>query len=314
MRKNQTTINLTAAGPQDDDPVGTIFQVDLSSRSSWVWKFFRLELCKEEGGWWGKYAISDHEVTKDNPHPKEPSHSTSVQPHSEKRQRELQNMLVDWPISDSRPLIIVWHPLFRRFINELDPAFIIPDVKLVKQIIHHAYNYCVPLLSWTRLIQIKSYIELLIVHLTTHENSDECKDEKLLREINLTQQEWILLKDLLQVLGPFAEATQYLGKEKMYTILCHYYPDPAPQELISALLDPRLKSLDFVSTMNKLATECALMNLYNKEKLLENEQISSGCEDQNYLIDNDQTDDYMIGNDLLYTPCLMKSLEKDDEQ
>ncbi|CAG8704837.1 10683_t:CDS:1, partial [Cetraspora pellucida] len=27
-------------------------------------------------------------------------------------------------------------------------------------------------------------------------------------------------------------------KEKIYTILCYYYSDPAPQELISALLDP----------------------------------------------------------------------------
>ncbi|GES97108.1 hypothetical protein GLOIN_2v1789800 [Rhizophagus clarus] len=45
----------------------------------------------------------------------------------------------------------------------------------------------------------------------THENSDERKDGKRLREINLTDSEWDLLKDLLQVLGPFEEATRYLG-------------------------------------------------------------------------------------------------------
>ncbi|CAG8763100.1 16300_t:CDS:1, partial [Cetraspora pellucida] len=171
--------------------------------------------------------------------------------------------------------------------------------------------------------------------------SDERKDRKQLRKINLTEQEWTLLKDLLQVLGPFAETTQYLGgsyysthslmhrvieklkeifkptitntnifnikdeedafdyneeqtnqdetklnnpintigllnevKEKIYTTRCHYYPNPASQELISALLDPRLKSLDFVNMISKSVTENILKNLYNKEKSLENEQTS----------------------------------------
>ncbi|CAG8735449.1 10325_t:CDS:2, partial [Cetraspora pellucida] len=44
----------------------------------------------------------DHEVTKDNPHPKEPLQSThSIQSHNEKRQQELNNMLVDWLVADS---------------------------------------------------------------------------------------------------------------------------------------------------------------------------------------------------------------------
>ena len=70
-------------------------------------------------------------------------------------------------------------------------------------------------LAWTRLIQIKTYIELLITHLTTHENSDERKDGRKLKEINLTESEWDLLKDLLQVLGPFEEASNccYISKE-----------------------------------------------------------------------------------------------------
>ena len=55
-------------------------------------------------------------------------------------------LLVNWLIADSRPLIIVQSTFFRHFINELNPAFRVPDVKLVKQIIHRAYNYSVPLL------------------------------------------------------------------------------------------------------------------------------------------------------------------------
>jgi hypothetical protein len=49
-------------------------------------------------------------------------------------------------VGDSRPLNVVQNEFFHRFINELDPRFKIPDVKLVKQIIHKAYNYTVPLL------------------------------------------------------------------------------------------------------------------------------------------------------------------------
>ena len=54
---------------------------------------------------------------------------------------------MDWLIHDSRPLTTVQSTYFKRLINELDPAFNVPDVKLVKQMIHRAYNYSVPLLK-----------------------------------------------------------------------------------------------------------------------------------------------------------------------
>jgi len=69
-----------------------------------------------------------------------------VKPYEEKRQEELRQFLVNWLICDSRPLNIVQSEYFHQFINELDPQFNIPNVKLVKQIIHKAYNYTVPLL------------------------------------------------------------------------------------------------------------------------------------------------------------------------
>jgi hypothetical protein len=70
-----------------------------------------------------------------------------VKPHDEKRQQELRQFLVDWLVHDSHPLNIVQSKYFHQFINELDSQFNIPDVKLVKQIIHKAYNYIVPLLK-----------------------------------------------------------------------------------------------------------------------------------------------------------------------
>ncbi|CAG8685076.1 12013_t:CDS:2, partial [Dentiscutata heterogama] len=60
-------------------------------------------------------------------------------------------------------------------------------------------------------------------------------------------------------------------------------------ELVSALLDPRFKSLEFVKITNKLTAKDVLKNLYNNEKLLENEHKSlEECEDSenNNEIDN----------------------------
>ena len=59
------------------------------------------------------------------------------------------------------PLRLVQSENFRRFLYDLDPGFIVPDVKLVKQIIHCAYNHTLSL--------IVQYIEdhAISVNLTT---------------------------------------------------------------------------------------------------------------------------------------------------
>jgi len=65
--------------------------------------------------------------------------------HKESKQQELRQSLVDWFIADSIPLKVVQSEKFWKFVHDLDPAFIVPDVKLVKQIIHRAYNHILPL-------------------------------------------------------------------------------------------------------------------------------------------------------------------------
>jgi hypothetical protein len=70
-----------------------------------------------------------------------------AKPYEEKRQQEIRQVLVNWLICDSRPLNIVQSEYFHQFINELDSRFNIPDIKLIKQIIHKAYNHTVPLLK-----------------------------------------------------------------------------------------------------------------------------------------------------------------------
>ncbi len=84
-----------------------------------------------------------------------------ARPHKETKQQELRQALVNWFIADSIPLNVAKSEMFQKFLHELDPAFLVPDVKLIKQIIHHAYNYTLPL--------IIQYIEMhaISVNLTT---------------------------------------------------------------------------------------------------------------------------------------------------
>src|SRR4051812_2408591 len=59
------------------------------------------------------------------------------------------------------PLKVVQSEIFRKFLYDLDPGFVIPDVKLVKQVIHCAFNYTLTL--------VVQYIEdhAISVNLTT---------------------------------------------------------------------------------------------------------------------------------------------------
>ena len=54
--------------------------------------------------------------------------------------------MADWIIDDLQPLYVVRSLSFRRFIGELDPAFIMPDEKGIKKIIHNAYSFTLPML------------------------------------------------------------------------------------------------------------------------------------------------------------------------
>ncbi|GES96275.1 zinc finger BED domain-containing protein 1-like [Rhizophagus clarus] len=72
--------------------------------------------------------------------------------------------------------------------------------------------------AWNRLIKIKSYIQMLIVELVNNENDNDAKkDGKQLEKIILSSDEWELLQQLVIILSPFEEATNYLNGEKYIT-------------------------------------------------------------------------------------------------
>ena len=49
--------------------------------------------------------------------------------------------MTNWIIEDLQPLYVVQSTSFRQLINELDPAFIMPDEKGIKKVIADSYNF-----------------------------------------------------------------------------------------------------------------------------------------------------------------------------
>ncbi|CAB5351861.1 unnamed protein product [Rhizophagus irregularis] len=86
------------------------------------------------------HLSSEHDITKDDRMKnKNQSTITSIvhtRKHKESRQRELRQFLTNWITEDLQPLYVVQSLSFRKLINELDPAFIIPDEKGIKRIIY----------------------------------------------------------------------------------------------------------------------------------------------------------------------------------
>lgn len=74
----------------------------------------------------------------------------------------------------------------------------------------------------------------MISELVNNENDiDARKDGKQLEKIMLSSDEWDLLQELILVLGPFEEATRYLGGEKYIT---HSIINPIVERIKNLLL------------------------------------------------------------------------------
>ena len=93
--------------------------------------------------------------------------------------------------------------------------------------------------AWVRLIKLKGYIQALLAVLINSLEVDAKKDGKALEKIMLTSNEWDLLQELISILGPFEEATQYLGGEKYVT---HSIMHPIIKEIKRLLLLPSTSS------------------------------------------------------------------------
>lgn len=66
--------------------------------------------------------------------------------HDNNKQLRLQQLLMEWIVFDNQSLNVLKSDSFKTFINSLDPAFSIPDIKFLKQLIHKSYNHTLPLI------------------------------------------------------------------------------------------------------------------------------------------------------------------------
>jgi hypothetical protein len=89
-------------------------------------------------------------------------------------------------------------------------------------------------------------------------------------------------------------------KKNIYHALCHYFPIPLSDKLLSTLLDPRCKKLEDFDYLVRLDVENKLRELYEEKKAL----ISGRNVEQT------QTRDEC--SNLLYVPSLIKSLDKEE--
>ncbi|CAB5336226.1 unnamed protein product [Rhizophagus irregularis] len=98
-------------------------------------------------------------------------------------------------------------------------------------------------LAWCRLLELKGYICTLEANLAEETDQDSKKDSQRLTKVMLTNDEWDLLRDLISILGPFEEATQYLGGSNYST---HSIMKPLITEIINKLKPDELNE----NTMN----------------------------------------------------------------
>ncbi|CAG8560124.1 1091_t:CDS:2 [Cetraspora pellucida] len=83
-------------------------------------------------------------------------------------------------------------------------------------------------LAWERLLLIKNVINIVITTLTVSGIPEAQRDAKRLKEIQLTKDEWDLMRDLVDILGLFYETTEELAptqKHQAETALRNKYND-----------------------------------------------------------------------------------------
>ncbi|CAB5369131.1 unnamed protein product [Rhizophagus irregularis] len=174
-QQSSITPFLTAPSPNTppyEDSIQPVKKKQKISRkkTSWIWEYFiegfndkdeLIIICQVEGEEGKKCNVklkhdgstgngishlwSVHKITKDGKQPADKQQKLDViKKHPEKRQNTLRQFLVNWIIDDLQPFSVVNSPSFRIFCNELDPAFLVPEAKTIKAIIHQAYNFTYP--------------------------------------------------------------------------------------------------------------------------------------------------------------------------
>ncbi|CAG8757631.1 5569_t:CDS:1, partial [Dentiscutata heterogama] len=81
---------------------------------------------------------------------------------------------------------------------------------------------------------------------------------------------------------------------------------------VSALLDPCLKSLDYMDNINRIAVKNFLRQLYDNKKSVEIDQNEKELDNNNQNLEKQVSDEFIVTANPLYILYLLKSLEKED--
>jgi len=101
-------------------------------------------------------------------------------------------------------------------------------------------------LAWKRLIKIKDLVEIMATTMMIDPILSTRYDGRKLKSINLTEEEWQAIDELIIILEDFAEATEYLGGSKYTTISLMY----SILEIISQKLLPDGSEVEIVDLSN----------------------------------------------------------------
>ncbi|GES93814.1 zinc finger BED domain-containing protein 1-like [Rhizophagus clarus] len=158
-------------------------------------------------------------------------------------------------------------------------------------------------LAWERLLKLHHAINILIATMSTESESDTDtkKDLKRLKEIMLSGEKYATASFMYYVVATlqikvipkevevvdltndddafdddikFEDGKEEEVKRNLYHLLHHYWENPAKEGMISALLDPCVKSLNFVSSLKKEGIISLLRDEYQFVK--ESEEFATG--------------------------------------
>ncbi|CAG8720319.1 25691_t:CDS:2, partial [Dentiscutata erythropus] len=159
-------------------------------------------------------------------------------PHSITEQAIRDRAIIEVVISQNLTFSFTEDKMFKRFAKIVDSRWTVPSRgKAVQSSIqaqhqlnrekNSTYN------TWVRMLKLKPYIEILASSLTVQQEKDAIADGKRLKAIMITEDEWSAVANIIKILKPFNDITNYISGSSYPTMSIIY---PTMSTLRNALL------------------------------------------------------------------------------
>ncbi|CAG8706944.1 5843_t:CDS:2 [Rhizophagus irregularis] len=177
-----------------------------------------------------KYNIvssDDADISKKPRNSKITDFARNHKPHPKHIQKRREEATLKWMLLTNQPLSAVTNEAYKEKMAEFDPSFIIPGEKKIRTIVVKNILRCIQDVStrwnslyyaWDRLFFLKDAITQLQADLSTSTDREIKKDGNRLKRLLLTDDEWELLDQLVDLLMPFEEATHEFSGNSYITL------------------------------------------------------------------------------------------------